>query len=53
MALGHEAEDFPLPFGELVKGTPLPASVEELADDGWVDDALACAHPLQGLGEDG
>ena len=52
MAFGHQGEDLPLPFGEFVEGPRYPAAAQQLADDGGVDDALACTHPLQRIGQE-
>jgi hypothetical protein len=44
-----QAEDFPLAVGEFVEGAVFPVAAEQLADERWVDDALACLDPPQGV----
>ena len=46
-------EDLSFPLGEFVKGPAGQAAAQQSADDGWIDDALAGADPLQSICQDG
>ena len=53
VALGHQAKDLALPFGQRVERVPFPAAAQQLADDLGIDDALADAHPAQRVADRG